>query len=583
MYDTTYFQQGEEIGKKQAAQDRSLDDIMSEIITLKTRGDSDFEGLTELYRRTFIYLVVHSGLEGFEDRALEREIVAALESVFPRVGLRTFVTLVDEDKATQIKELATIVFGIRLFNREIGKGGTGITDVPGTLNASLSTLEDSIKEQKEQMGNLCKDYAMTINYMHRQKDSKGIPPRLRDELTNRRQYLGCLQNLYEDCATLRQRAGTSFAAYQMVLEELNGIIGSKSSVPKEQVYPKFDRLAKVWKEMEDDLAQVNARINVKEGLLSFKSSFNSRLRTHDIAAARKSLEDDVVLAETVQSQQDAVDEMISGSHLGLQLPSDSSLSQSIGRSSQLEGYEGGQGRVSDVAPAGGVAGFSTGPGGAVVHQYDVWRRSHGVNDLSMGRYCPWTIAKRDSLVLFSRPQHGIIEYSGRFYAFASLDALEDALRGMEGLLQKVYIAARRAPELIQLLNLGHVFPTASISAIVEASIGGHQGKSTVCDGDTQTLTHVLESNIDPQYEWNEWSLRRKGLQLANLRGKRTHSTQTTTSHFRRETDTQTFEPKNKEVSTLKDAKTQAPKMVSYMTGLRGRPTKTFTVVGMTLE
>ena len=58
------------------------------------------------------------------------------------------------------------------------------------------------------MGNLCKDYAMTINYMHRQKDSKGIPPRLRDELTNRRQYLGCLQNLYEDCATLRQRAGT---------------------------------------------------------------------------------------------------------------------------------------------------------------------------------------------------------------------------------------------------------------------------------------------------------------------------------------------------------------------------------------
>ena len=41
---------------------------------------------------------------------------------------------------------------------------------------------------------------------------------------------------------------------------------------------------------------------------------------------------------------------------------------------------------------------------------------------------------------------------------------------MEGLLQKVYIAARRAPELIQLLNLGHVFPTASISAIVEASV-----------------------------------------------------------------------------------------------------------------
>ncbi len=33
---------------------------------------------------------------------MEREIVAAFESVFPRVGLRTFVTLQEEDKALQV-------------------------------------------------------------------------------------------------------------------------------------------------------------------------------------------------------------------------------------------------------------------------------------------------------------------------------------------------------------------------------------------------------------------------------------------------------------------------------------------------
>jgi len=227
--------------------------------------------------------------------------------------------------------------------------------------------------------------------------------------------------------------------------------------------------------------------------------------------------------------------------------------------------------------------LSTGPGGATVHQYDVWRQTHQLGQLAMGRFCPWTVVKRDSLLLFGRPAHGVIEFQGQFYAFASLEALEDALKGMEGLMQKVYMAARRSPELIHLLHLDAVFPSASLPAIVEASIGNATGSSTVCDGDTQTPTHFVESNIDPQYEWNEWSLRRRGLQLANLRGKRTHSTQTATSHFRREGDSQTYAQKEKETATLKDAKTQAPKMVSYMTGLRGRPTKTFSVVGMTLE
>merc|ERR1711959_815528 len=71
-YDTTYFQQGEEIRKKQESQENHLNDILGEIVSLKTRGDSDFEGLTELYRRIFIFLVVHSNMENFEDRALER-------------------------------------------------------------------------------------------------------------------------------------------------------------------------------------------------------------------------------------------------------------------------------------------------------------------------------------------------------------------------------------------------------------------------------------------------------------------------------------------------------------------------------
>jgi hypothetical protein len=64
-----------------------------------------------------------------------------------------------------------------------------------------------------------------------------------------------------------------------------------------------------------------------------------------------------------------------------------------------------------------------------------------------------------------------------------------------------------------------------------------------CDFGTQTPTHFVEKHLDHHYEWNEWALRRRALQLANLRTKATHSAQTHLSHFRRDGETQVWLPK----------------------------------------
>lgn len=53
---------------------------------------------------------------------------AALQSVFPQTELGTFMALTKVDKEKQLKELTNIVCGIRLFNRDCGKGGEGIDD-----------------------------------------------------------------------------------------------------------------------------------------------------------------------------------------------------------------------------------------------------------------------------------------------------------------------------------------------------------------------------------------------------------------------------------------------------------------------
>jgi hypothetical protein len=69
-----------------------------------------------------------------------------------------------------------------------------------------------------------------------------------------------------------------------------------------------------------------------------------------------------------------------------------------------------------------------------------------------------------------------------------------------------------------------------------------------------TPTHFIESNIDPKYQWNEWEVRKKVIQTVpilfcltslkvDLQNKKTHSTQTGGSHFRRENHSQHYAPK----------------------------------------
>jgi hypothetical protein len=69
------------------------------------------------------------------------------------------------------------------------------------------------------------------------------------------------------------------------------------------------------------------------------------------------------------------------------------------------------------------------------------------------------------------------------------------------------------------------------------------GSALKCDSEVQTPAEYINTDLPPaDYEWNEWTMRRKALQMADLTNKRTHSTQTEKSHFRRTSETQTYKP-----------------------------------------
>ena len=52
------------------------------------------------------------------------------------------------------------------------------------------------------------------------------------------------------------------------------------------------------------------------------------------------------------------------------------------------------------------------------------------------------------------------------------------------------------------------------------------------------MLHPHEASLDREYHWSEWELKRRALELANLRGKATHSAQTAVAAGRRDGQTQ---------------------------------------------
>ncbi|GBM67246.1 hypothetical protein AVEN_208952-1 [Araneus ventricosus] len=95
----------------------------------------------------------------------------------------------------------------------------------------------------------------------------------------------------------------------------------------------------------------------------------------------------------------------------------------------------------------------------------------------------------------------------------------------------------------------------------------------ISERSVQTILHPTEKNIDYTYNWNQWSLRKQALKYVDLTSKKTLSTQTNLSHFRRENYSQVYLPKDNSTQTRKDASTTITK--EGMPELYVRTRKTF--------
>lgn len=294
-YDSSFLTEDSQARKAIHMRYKLLANHKASVVDVEMMDANDFEALTTCYRKIFKFLLDFApnisnsvashkgGSHGatVHDRAVEREVAAALESVFPRIGLKAFVQLNSDEKNVQLAELGRIVLGIRLYNRDQGRGGAGLEENDKeSMHLATSMLQD-IDREVEFFADACNKYQTAIvraNLRNRRMDieaenltkagsgfkhedeekgdrkslvaahkdfisggkvileKKPVSPYLIErwvkELSNRRQYLTFLRTLQDEIHMSHQKMAQFCDSVSTELIHIKTLISNKSSVAK---------------------------------------------------------------------------------------------------------------------------------------------------------------------------------------------------------------------------------------------------------------------------------------------------------------------------------------------------------------
>jgi len=133
----------------------------------------------------------------------------------------------------------------------------------------------------------------------------------------------------------------------------------------------------------------------------------------------------------------------------------------------------------------------------------------------------------NGLLMPGKPNLGVFKYSDKYCVFADQEAIEKFVADPQKYTDHIVEKCRNMPELIHLLKMQDHFPDASLAALLQGRDGMHPlfsiSAPLMVDKGMETPCHFIEKNIEPNYHWNEWELRKKALQMANIRKKVTVS------------------------------------------------------------
>ncbi len=504
--------------------------LIDDIVTLDVKNAKDFEGLTLLYKKIFSFLLfknkeittpiqdeLSTPIANFN---IEKEVAAALESVIPRAALGPFVSLNPSEKVTQLVELANLVIGIRLFNKEIGKGGSSLASISELAKNDEENFIEILGNEATETVENCYNYTMfflNLSKLNLTLDTSEIS-KYKDELTFYRQYLSFILSIQEDVEISDNSIETNETRYYKEIEELKHLLGNKSSAPKEQVYPKFATLSQAYVQLLEEKKLGNNRNFLIKFLVDSKKRMKFSLSETYMKNAR-------VFKEENNEENEEV------------------LAMKYNQNPEIV-------RLSPKT----TPDFQQTP-------------------LDYLGFCVWSIVNRGGLLIPGKPNLGVYRYKNKHCVFSKCEGIKDFVEKpgfyLEGVLEK----CRKNPELIHLLRMDENFKHLQITNI---NINEKQTKLStklLMDKGIETPLHFQEKNFDSNYCWNEWELRKKAIQMANIRKRKTKATQTILSNFKVDSNTQTWLLKEKSTNTGISTGTNPIRPKNYILGLRDKNTQ----------
>ncbi|NXF75451.1 CF206 protein, partial [Sclerurus mexicanus] len=528
-FDMNYANRAELLHEQQRVLEGKLAPVVREITDSCPRVQEEME---KVYQNIVSYVLLSSGLASPTDTEAVREVTAALQSVFPQTEVTTFISLNKKDKEEQLKNLAMLVTGIRLYNKECGKGGSSIDDLPAILNEAIPSATQAVDEGLNACHMLAHKYTALVESMqedpHRYMQLSSF--KLREALFSVRQYEAFLCILLSDAITSAQEVESLNVQFAATMMQLKNIVQDKISIDSQEVFPLFLELSKIWTSFQDEMLLLSFLTNMSNNLQAFLE-IQSQLFPEEVLTS-------LLKGVTVKSDEERIRET-----MGTRVT------------------------VSDFKNQEWLFPETTDNFDQLLIQY----RS----------FCAHSIGVK-GLTLPGNPAIGILKHKGRCYVFSSKEAAYTFARDPDKFIQLNVEKAKEYAELIQLLELHHQFEYLVPRAQARSADKSLMKPTAKCDSSTQTDTHILPPTILRSYEWNEWELRRKAIKLANLRRKLTHAMQTDLSHMKRENCTQVYLPKDASTQTKRDNSSNVPKPQIFLKGLRGGSSPTTHMVKVDL-
>lgn len=543
-YELAHIQEEDKVEQIKSFFDTEINTLIKEITAFQNTSKKDYDSI-QIHKKIFSFLLIKTrqntlnslndfNIENYSSLGIssEREIYAILDNVLPKSGLPPFVSLSSQDKIAQLSDLCNIVMGIRLLNGEIGKGGIGLLTLNDLRKKLGNDLLNDVKNYYNKITETCDKYTMVYDNIDFgsiiDPFEKEVAEKIRKFIIYYRQVLTYLSMLMDDLHSGSQIVDTLSLNYDKEIKYLIEIVEKKSAISKEQAYPRFENLAKMYTKFQEQSFILDIRESVFNRLQLFVSN-------NDIP------------------------EEFSENFFEGKFPESIERMELYGRKDEpMFSFESGlyQNGVSVLLPH------------TTADFLDIKLEFQG--------FCIVTLIRRNGLLVNGRPNI-VTNFKDKHMVFYNHAAVQEFIENPSFFLEEINKYVRQHPYLINLLNLTEELPMANLSTLFrdkDMLSYKYKSSSVMVDKEIQTLVHVHENGfIDPNYVWNEWELKKQALQLADIMRKKTVSCQTILSHFRRENETQVYLPKDQSVNTTVSKGTNLSIPKSYVSGLRKNDTK----------